>query len=55
MKNLYELENYVDCIGCTKKDCPHRNAFRRLPRELGGLGLCPGKETKQEVKEEVKA
>ena len=24
-----------------KKDCVHRDAFRRMPRIDGGLGLCP--------------
>lgn len=31
-----------DCRNCTRPDCIHRDAFRRLPREEGGLGLCPG-------------
>jgi hypothetical protein len=30
------------CPDCIRTDCPHRGAFRRLPREAGGLGLCPG-------------
>jgi hypothetical protein len=29
-----------DCYQCLNRDCPHRNAYRRLPREEGGLGLC---------------
>lgn len=31
-----------DCRSCTRQDCIHREAFRRLPLEEGGLGLCPG-------------
>lgn len=30
----------ANCKYCDKKDCPHRDAYRRLPREVGGLGLC---------------
>jgi len=26
-----------DCTTCTRPDC-----YRRLPKEVGGLGLCPG-------------
>ena len=30
-----------DCRKCQyKTDCPHNGAFRRLPKEIGGLGLC---------------
>ena len=30
-----------DCSKCDKKvACPHVGAFRRLPKEIGGLGLC---------------
>lgn len=24
-----------------KEECPHRDAYRRLPEIDGGLGLCP--------------
>jgi hypothetical protein len=37
-----------DCSKCESESCPHRGAFRRLPRIIGGLGLCPnlaGRET----------
>ena len=30
-----------NCIHCDKQGCPHREAYRRLPRYRGGLGLCP--------------
>lgn len=31
-----------NCIKCeNKKTCIHYQAFRRLPRSEGGLGLCP--------------
>lgn len=42
-----ELINYsaderkVYCPACDAKRCEHRNAFRRMPRAVGGLGLCP--------------
>ena len=28
-----------DCSKC-KDTCIHKDAYRRLPREIGGLGLC---------------
>lgn len=31
-----------DCPTCTRPDCIHRDAYRRLPRNVGGLDLCPG-------------
>jgi len=35
--------DYKEC-NCTKckhaEDCPHKGAYRRMPREIGGLGLC---------------
>ena len=36
-KNDYQTK--CDCSKCEHK-CIHANAFRRLPREVGGLGLC---------------
>ncbi len=36
-------EDYVKthCPCCSKQsDCPHRDNYRRLPRYVGGLGLC---------------
>ena len=30
-----------DCSKCQYQDgCIHREAYRRLPEEIGGLGLC---------------
>lgn len=29
------------CQACPHGSCPHRDAYRRLPRECGGLALCP--------------
>lgn len=44
---IEEVENelYADLKGCTdcskcRRNCEHKNAFRRLPRSSGGLGLC---------------
>lgn len=37
----YEI-TACDCYTCIRPDCIHRDAFRRLPRSVGGLGLCPG-------------
>ena len=35
-------EVICDCINCPDKDgCKYRHKFQRLPREHGGLGLCP--------------
>lgn len=35
-------EIICDCINCScKNDCKYRHKFQRLPRECGGLGLCP--------------
>lgn len=40
-KMSYEEYQKCDCTQCDKKDCIHRNAFRRVPVIDGGLGLCP--------------
>lgn len=30
-----------ECLKCEMRDsCIHNGAFRRLPKEVGGLGLC---------------
>lgn len=29
------------CERCTRENCPHRDAFRRVPLADGGLALCP--------------
>ena len=43
-KMSYEEFQKCDCTQCDKKDCIHRNAYRRVPRIDGGLGLCPNLE-----------
>ena len=40
-KMSYEEFQKCDCTHCDKKDCVHREAYRRIPRIDGGLGLCP--------------
>lgn len=40
-KMTYEEYQKCDCTQCDNKDCIHRNAYRRVPRIDGGLGLCP--------------
>lgn len=40
-KMSYEEFQKCDCTQCDKKDCIHRNAFRRVPVIDGGLSLCP--------------
>lgn len=39
-KMTYEQYTKCYCPCCNKKDCPHRNAYRRMPEIDGGLGLC---------------
>lgn len=40
-KMTYEEFQKCDCTQCDKTDCIHREAYRRVPRIDGGLGLCP--------------
>lgn len=40
-KMSYEEYKKCCCSECDKKDCIHRDAYRRLPKIDGGLGLCP--------------
>ena len=40
-KMTYEEHQKCYCPDCSKEDCIHRNAFRRVPEIDGGLGLCP--------------
>ena len=40
-KMTYEEFQKCDCTHRNKKDCVHREAYRRVPRIDGGLGLCP--------------
>jgi hypothetical protein len=30
-----------NCSNCNRENCVHRDSFRRLPRQEGGLGECP--------------
>lgn len=39
-----EKLDITSCHHCDKKGCPHREAFRRLPKSRKGLGLCPNLE-----------
>lgn len=40
-KMTYEKYKKCYCPDCDKEGCPHREAFRRVPKIDGGLGLCP--------------
>lgn len=40
-KMSYEEYQKCDCSRCDNTECIHRNAFRRVPKCDGGLGLCP--------------
>lgn len=40
-KMSYAEHRACDCTGCDKKDCIHRECYRRVPQIDGGLGLCP--------------
>lgn len=39
-KMSYEEFQKCDCSKCARKDCVHREAFRRVPKIDSGLGLC---------------
>jgi hypothetical protein len=39
--SLQEREVLSDCSKCIMTKCVHKGCFRRLPREIGGLELCP--------------
>lgn len=40
LKMSYEEYQKCDYTECQKEECPHRNAYRRVPEIDGGLGLC---------------
>lgn len=40
-KMSYEKYKKCYCPECTRKNCSHREAYRRVPEIDGGLGLCP--------------
>lgn len=41
--NKISYEQYMMCYcpKCKEKECIHRECFRRMPKAVGGLGLCP--------------
>lgn len=40
-KMSYEEYQKCYCPDCDMLNCPHRDAYRRMPVIDGGLGLCP--------------
>lgn len=40
-KISYETYQKCDCSKCRRENCIHREAYRCMPTEVGGLGLCP--------------
>lgn len=38
----------VDCSKCNAQNCPHRECFRRNPRNVGGIAECPRLKVKAE-------
>ena len=40
-KMSYAEHRCCDCQGCTRSECKHREAYRRVPKIDGGLALCP--------------
>lgn len=40
-KMSYEEYQKCYCPKCKMENCIYRDAYRRLPRIDGGLGLCP--------------
>ena len=40
-KMSYEEYKACYCPECNNTNCVHREAFRRVPKIDGGLGLCP--------------
>ncbi len=52
----YEEYKACCCQDCDKTNCVHRDAYRRLPKIDGGLGLCPNLATlatSNNIKEET--
>lgn len=48
-KITYETFLMCDCSVC-KKECIHRESYRRMPEEVGGLGLCPNLKAKYKLR-----
>lgn len=42
-KYKMSYEEYIKCYcpECKRENCPHRDAYRRMPEVDGGLNLCP--------------
>jgi hypothetical protein len=40
-KCSYEEYAKCYCPDCKRENCKHRDAYRRMPENTGGLGLCP--------------
>lgn len=42
-KYKMSYEEYIKCYcpECKRENCPHRDAYRRMPEIDGGLNLCP--------------
>jgi len=43
----YEEYRTCYCPDCPKESCVHRDAYRRVPKIDGGLGLCPNLSKKE--------
>ena len=48
-KISYSTFKKCDCTECAREDCIHREAYRRLPLEVGGLSLCPNLKGKNKL------
>lgn len=49
-KIAYETYQQCDCSICKRENCIHREAYRRMPKEVGGLGECPNLKAKYKLK-----
>lgn len=45
-KITYETYQKCNCSVCKRENCIHRESYRRIPKEVGGLGLCPNLKAK---------
>ena len=50
-KMSYKEYKLCDCVECKRKNCIHRDAYRRLPRVDGGLGLCLNLKNREDFKQ----
>lgn len=53
-KMTYEEYAKCYCPDCTRENCKHREAYRRVPVIDGGLGLCPNLKCEYKVREYYK-